>query len=86
VNSKSDASGRVVFLDNDITKVLRAHRERQNRARRARGNAWVNSGLVVTNADGSPSLRPGCHPSGFMISDTAPPPSPKWAELHRMQH
>ncbi|MGH4006705.1 MAG: site-specific integrase [Pseudonocardiaceae bacterium] len=48
--SKSDASGRVVSLDNDTTKVLRDHRARQNRARRAFGNAWVDSGLVFTES------------------------------------
>jgi Phage integrase, N-terminal SAM-like domain len=51
---KSDASGRVVSLDTDTAKVLRAHRARQNRARRALGEAWVDSGLVFTDTDGSP--------------------------------
>lgn len=51
---KSDASGRVVVLDNDTTEVLRAHLNRQNTARRTLGDAWTDSGLVFTEPDGRP--------------------------------
>ena len=80
---KSDASGRVVSLDTDTTNVLRAHQARQNRARRAHGNAWVNSGLVFTNTDGSP-LHPAKVTTRFqdLITQAGFPP----IRLHDLRH
>jgi integrase len=80
---KSDASGRVVSLDTDTTNVLHAHRERQTRGRRALGNAWVDSGLVFTNTDGSP-LHPATISTRFqdLITQAGFPP----IRLHDLRH
>lgn len=80
---KSDASGRVVSLDNDTTDVLRAHRTRQHRVRRALGNAWVDSGLVFTDTDGSP-LHPATISTRFreLNTDAGLPP----IRLHDLRH
>ncbi|MGH3529522.1 MAG: tyrosine-type recombinase/integrase [Pseudonocardiaceae bacterium] len=80
---KSDASGRVVSLDNDTTDVLRAHQARQNQARRARGNAWVDSGLVFPDPDGRP-LHPATISTRFreLITQAGLPP----VRLHDLRH
>ncbi len=80
---KSDASGRVVSLDNDTTDVLRAHRTRQHRARRALGNAWVDSGLVFTDTDGSP-LHPATISTRFRELNTNAGLPP--IRLHDLRH
>ncbi|MFD8493878.1 tyrosine-type recombinase/integrase [Amycolatopsis sp. NPDC059657] len=51
---KSEASGRIVALDNATTETLTEHKEHQDRQRLAAGDAWQESGLVVTNPDGTP--------------------------------
>jgi integrase len=76
---KSDASGRVVSLDNDTTDVFRAHRARQHRVRRALGNAWVDSGLVFTDTVGSP-----LHPARFRELNTSAGLPP--IRLHDLRH
>ncbi|MGH3720552.1 MAG: tyrosine-type recombinase/integrase [Pseudonocardiaceae bacterium] len=80
---KSDASGRVVSLDTDTTTVLRAHRARQNLARRALGESWVDSGLVFTDTDGSP-LHPAKVTTRFqdLITEARLPP----IRLHDLRH
>jgi integrase len=80
---KSDASGRVVSLDTDTAQVLRAHRARQNRARRTLGDAWVDSGLMFTDTDGSP-LHPATISARFqeLIAQAGLPP----IRLHDLRH
>ncbi|MEV4086332.1 site-specific integrase [Nonomuraea fuscirosea] len=51
---KTEASDRVIALDNDTVAVLRAHRRRQAAERLAAGDAWVDSGFVFTDEVGQP--------------------------------
>ncbi|MGH4009926.1 MAG: tyrosine-type recombinase/integrase [Pseudonocardiaceae bacterium] len=80
---KSDASGRVVSLDTDTTDVLRDHQAQQNWARRALGTAWVDSGLVFTDTDGSP-LHPAKVTTRFqeLVTQAELPP----LRLHDLRH
>jgi hypothetical protein len=73
----------VVSLDTDTTTVLRAHRARQNRARLALGDAWVDSGLVFTDTDGSPP-HPAVITTRFeqLITEAGLPP----IRLHDLRH
>ncbi len=52
-DTKTDRSARSVSLDAGTVEVLRAHRRRQAELRLLLGTAWVDSGLVFTEADGS---------------------------------
>lgn len=54
---KSEASTRRVPLDTETNDDLRRHRVRQNQQRLRLGPAWVESGRVFTQPDGS-ALRP----------------------------
>jgi integrase len=51
---KTDASAATVALDAESVAVLTEHRARQRAERLAAGQAWVESGLVFTQLDGSP--------------------------------
>lgn len=51
---KSDASNRLIALDEDNVEVLKAHRARQAREKLALGEAYQDHGLVFANADGTP--------------------------------
>ncbi|UMP05569.1 site-specific integrase [Amycolatopsis sp. EV170708-02-1] len=54
---KSEASTRRVPIDDEGKRLLREHRARQRRERLRVGPAWVDSGRVWTQPDGS-ALRP----------------------------
>jgi integrase len=51
---KSDASNRLIALDEDNVGALKAHRARQQRERLALGAAYQDHGLVFAPADGMP--------------------------------
>ena len=51
---KTDKSVAQVALDQDTVLVLRAHLARQDEERKKAGPAWVESGLLFTNQDGTP--------------------------------
>lgn len=51
---KSDAGHRVIALDQESAAMLRRIRKRLPRARVEAGSAWVETGLVFVQADGSP--------------------------------
>lgn len=80
---KSDASGRIVALDDTTTEALRRHRARQNQQRLAAGSAWFDSGLVFTNPDGTP-LHPAKVTDRFqeLTGEAGLPP----IRLHSLRH
>ncbi|NEA73216.1 site-specific integrase [Streptomyces sp. SID13588] len=55
---KTDSGFRVVALDDDTVGVLERHRKRQDADREEWGSAWVETGHVFTQEDGS-WLHPG---------------------------
>lgn len=55
---KTDSGFRVVALDDDTVTVLERHRKQQAADREEWGPAWVDTGLVFTQEDGS-WLHPG---------------------------
>lgn len=55
---KTDSGYRVVALDDDTVDVLKRHRMRQEADRQEWGTAWVETGNVFTQEDGS-WLHPG---------------------------
>lgn len=55
---KTDSGHRTVALDDDTVDVLRHHRKQQSADREDWGSAWVDTGLVFTQEDGS-WLHPG---------------------------
>jgi integrase len=80
---KSEASGRVVPLDNATTDALRHQHTRQAMLRRALGEDWEDSGLVFTNPDGSP-LHPAKVTDAFHeLADAAELPP---VRLHDLRH
>jgi integrase len=54
VEPKSARSRRTLTLPAFVTTALKEHRRRQVRERLAAGEAWQDSGLVFTTADGGP--------------------------------
>lgn len=48
----------MVALDDDTVNVAKRHREQQDADREERGSAWVETGMVFTQEDGS-WLHPG---------------------------
>ncbi|SCF18086.1 Phage integrase family protein [Micromonospora haikouensis] len=54
---KSDAGGRIVTVDSVTNAVIEAWRKRQIAERLEWGSAWVHSGRIFTNPDGS-ALHP----------------------------
>jgi integrase len=56
--TKTDAGARVIRPGPELVVILRRHRARQNEERLAAGSAWVDSGAVFTEPDGS-ALHPG---------------------------
>ena len=94
---KTSHSARVIALDHTTVAALRRHRLRQQAEQRQPGHR--DSGYVFTGLGGDPLAPdrltrhfcalprpPGCPRSGSTTCATAPPPSLKWAELHRMHH
>ncbi|MBP2359930.1 hypothetical protein JOF59_002330 [Streptomyces clavifer] len=55
---KTDSGYRVVALDDDTVDVLKRYRERQGQDRKKWGTAWVETGHVFTQEEGS-WLHPG---------------------------
>ncbi|GGL42653.1 tyrosine-type recombinase/integrase [Planomonospora parontospora] len=51
---KTDASDRVIALDAETLKVLKAHRKRQAAERLTAGEVWIDSGFVFTDERGQP--------------------------------
>lgn len=80
---KTDSGYRVVALDDDTIDVLRRHRERQEAERAEWGSAWVDSGLVFTQEDGS-WLHPGKVTDLFerLLAASGLPP----IRLHDLRH
>ncbi|MBX9424433.1 site-specific integrase [Streptomyces lateritius] len=80
---KTDSGFRVVALDDDTIDVLKRHRERQAADRAEWGSAWVNTGLVFTQEDGS-WLHPGKVTDLFerLVAASGLPP----IRLHDLRH
>lgn len=55
---KTDSRFRVVALDDDTVNALKRHREQLDTDREEWGSAWVETGMVFTQEDGS-WLHPG---------------------------
>ncbi|OLZ59501.1 tyrosine-type recombinase/integrase [Amycolatopsis keratiniphila] len=80
---KSEASGRVIALDNATVDVLRAQKRHQASLRDAAGSRWVEHGLVCTEPDGSP-LHPAKLTDSFQtIAEEAGLPP---VRLHDLRH
>ena len=80
---KTDSGSRVVALDDDTVEVLKRHRERQGKAREKWGTAWVETGHVFTQEDGS-WLHPGKVTDLFerLVAVSGLPP----IRLHDLRH
>ncbi|GAA2676851.1 tyrosine-type recombinase/integrase [Streptomyces lunalinharesii] len=80
---KTDSGFRVVALDNDTVNVLKRHRERQDADREEWGSAWVETGHVFTQEDGS-WLHPGKVTDLFerLVAASSLPP----IRLHDLRH
>ncbi|KOG57860.1 integrase [Streptomyces virginiae] len=80
---KTDSGFRVVALDDDTVGVLERHRKQQEADRLEWGSAWVNTGLVFTQEDGS-WLHPGKVTDLFerLVSASGLPP----IRLHDLRH
>ncbi|MFE2556608.1 tyrosine-type recombinase/integrase [Streptomyces sp. NPDC059352] len=80
---KTDSGFRVVALDDDTVHVLKRHREQQEANRAEWGSAWVNTGLVFTQEDGS-WLHPGKVTDLFerLVAASGLPP----IRLHDLRH
>lgn len=50
---KTDASDRIIALDEHTVHILKQHQQRQDAERRGAATAWIDSGFVFTNPDGS---------------------------------
>jgi integrase len=80
---KSEASGRVIALDEATTRVLGRQKRRQNELRKTAGTAWVEHELVCTEPDGSP-LHPAKLTDAFhAIAEAAELPP---VRLHDLRH
>ncbi|WEB41242.1 site-specific integrase [Streptomyces yunnanensis] len=80
---KTDSGYRMVALDDDTVNVLKRHRERQDADREEWGSAWVETGHVFTQEDGS-WLHPGKVTDLFerlVIASGLPP-----IRLHDLRH
>ncbi|WOI63908.1 tyrosine-type recombinase/integrase [Streptomyces fradiae] len=80
---KTDSGFRVVALDDDTVGVLERHRKQQEADRAEWGPAWVNTGLVFTQEDGS-WLHPGKVTDLFerLVAASGLPP----IRLHDLRH
>ncbi|MCP3758366.1 site-specific integrase [Streptomyces sp. TBY4] len=80
---KTDSGCRVVALDDDTVGVLERHRKQQGADRAEWGSAWVNTGLVFTQEDGS-WLHPGKVTDLFerLVTASGLPP----IRLHDLRH
>lgn len=80
---KTDSGYRVVALDDDTVNVLKRHRERQDADREEWDSAWVETGHVFTQEDGS-WLHPGKVTDLFerLVAASGLPP----IRLHDLRH
>ncbi|WFB08210.1 site-specific integrase [Streptomyces sp. LX-29] len=80
---KTDSGFRVVALDDYTVEVLKRHRERQDADREEWASAWVETGLVFTQEDGS-WLHPGKVTDFFerLVATSGLPP----IRLHDLRH
>ncbi|TLQ44546.1 tyrosine-type recombinase/integrase [Streptomyces marianii] len=80
---KTDSGFRVVALDDDTVNVLKRHREQQDADREQWGSAWVETGMVFTQEDGS-WLHPGKVTDLFerLVAASGLPP----IRLHDLRH
>ncbi|MFH9069674.1 tyrosine-type recombinase/integrase [Streptomyces alboflavus] len=80
---KTDSGYRVVALDDDTVTVLKRHREQQDADRAEWGSAWVETGHVFTQEDGS-WLHPGKVTDLFerLVTASGLPP----IRLHDLRH
>ncbi|MEU3390437.1 tyrosine-type recombinase/integrase [Streptomyces albidoflavus] len=80
---KTDSGYRVVALDDDTVDVLKRYRKRQSRDREKWGTAWVETGHVFTQEDGS-WLHPGKVTDLFerLVAASGLPP----IRLHDLRH
>ena len=92
---KTRMGKRSLALDPATLAALQEHKARQEQERADVGAAWMDSGLVFTRPDGSPSTPtssptgsgawpgpPGCRRSGCMTSATATRPR-RWPRASR---
>jgi len=80
---KTDSGFRVVALDDDTVNVLKQHREQQDADREEWGSAWVETGMVFTQEDGS-WIHPGKVTDLFerLVAASGLPP----IRLHDLRH
>ncbi|MFC1228516.1 tyrosine-type recombinase/integrase [Streptomyces sp. Sce081] len=80
---KTDSGFRVIALDDDTVGVLERHRKQQEADRAEWGSAWVDTGLVFTQEDGS-WLHPGKVTDLFerLVAASGLPP----IRLHDLRH
>jgi integrase len=80
---KTDSGFRVVTLDDDTVNVLKRHHEQQDADREEWGSAWVETGMVFTQEDGS-WLHPGKVTDLFerLVAASGLPP----IQLHDLRH
>ncbi|MFF0445810.1 tyrosine-type recombinase/integrase [Streptomyces sp. NPDC004609] len=80
---KTDSGFRVIALDDDTVNVLKEHRERQDADREEWGTAWVETGMVFTQEDGT-WLHPGKVTDLFerLVAASGLPP----IRLHDLRH
>jgi integrase len=80
---KTRASRRTIALDKTTTRLLRAHRRRQQAEYQAAGRTWHESGYVFTAPDGWP-LHPDWITRRFhrLVTDSGLPP----VRLHDLRH
>ncbi len=80
---KTDSGFRVVALDDDTVSVLKRHLEQQDADREEWGSAWVDTGMVFTQEDGS-WLHPGKVTDLFerLVAASGLPP----IRLHDLRH
>lgn len=80
---KTDSGFRVIALDDDTANVLKEHRERQDADREEWGSAWVETGMVFTQEDGT-WLHPGKVTDLFerLVAASGLPP----IRLHDLRH
>lgn len=80
---KTDSGFRVVALDDDTAGVLERHRKQQQAEREEWGPAWIDTGLVFTQENGS-WLHPGKVTDLFerLVAASGLPP----IRLHDLRH
>jgi integrase len=80
---KTNSGIRVIALDGETNEDLKAHREQQERDRLEWGDAWVETGRIFTEEDGS-LLHPGKVSDLFerLVAEAGLPP----IRLHDLRH